>query len=481
MKTACRAMTGWRLFASTLMALICLDAHALSIGAAQVRSYIGEPLSVVVPVQGRSGQELTARLQAPAADEQASFAQVMDTSLYQVEVDTTVTPALIRIRGVQPQKEPVLQMMLQLGQGELSMGFMLNILLDPRPSRTQPQRPAPTPAVRERTTTPITPAPRVQPSVPVTTRPVPAPPAPSPAMLGNRPIVPAAKAARPDRVAARQQAAERPRDKQAAGIQPGTEAIFLKPGMFALQTEFNSYRAQREQEVAGVARVQQGEPERFQADWILSVEALPAQPGEHAAGTAEVATESAGGDAVGVASKEAASRPVVAPTQEIELTLPRGALQQAESPQPVTTVRVMPAPAVTAAPAGDAESSAEGASWTRKLLWALLAVMLAAWLWKRRADRGVIRVDYSVADEPEKLPPIVFPSDLEDTPAPARNADFSAPDAGKSELRELREKIRKMRASGKLDEAQLRELQVAEVMLKHGRMDAAERILNALV
>ncbi len=477
MKTACRAMTGWRLFASTLMALICLDAHALSIGAAQVRSYIGEPLSVVVPVQGRSGQELTAWLQAPAADEQASFVQVMDTSLYQVEVDTTVTPALIRIRGVQPQKEPVLQMMLQLGQGELSMGFMLNILLDPRPSRTQPQRPAPTPAVRARTTTPITPTPLVQPSVPATTRPVPAPSAPSPAMLGNRPIVPAAKAAGADRGAARQQAAERPRDKQAAGIQPGTEAIFLKPGMFALQTEFSSYRAQREQEVAGVARVQQGEPERFQADWILSVEALPAQPEGHAAGTAE----SAGGDAAGVASADAASRPVVAPTQEIELTLPRGALQQAESPQPVTTVRVMPAPAVTAAPAADAESSAEGASWTRKLLWALLAVMLAVWLWKRRADRGVIRVNYSAADEPEKLPPIVFPGDLEDTPAPARNADFSAPDAGKSELRELREKIRKMRASGKLDEAQLRELQVAEVMLKHGRMDAAERILDALV
>ncbi len=484
MIAAGRALDWWRVCLSALV-LLCGNAHALSIGSARVQSYIGEPLSVVVPVQGQGRGELRAWLQPPAADQQSSFAQVIDTTLYEVVVDTAVTPAVVRIMGTQPQREPVLQMMLQLGQGELSMGFLLNILLDPSP----PVRASPVPAP------PTTPTrqPRRQPQSPPTIS-VQAPTsAPAAATLqGNRPIVPAAKAAGRDRSPAKvQKKPKAPQKPTAPGLHPGTQAIFLKPGMFALQTEFSSYREQRAQEMVGVTRIQQGEPERFQADWILSVEALSGA----AAGSVQPAPS---GDDEEYLSEETIAEPAVVPTQEIELTLPRGALEYAGLAQPAAgaMVRVTPAPAVTAvvtrAPVvaepvataqedGVAEEPAPGSGYTRPLLWALLAAILGALLWKRRADQDVVRVDYSAAEAEQKLPPIVFPADVEEQPARRAHDEFTAPDLNlNAELRALREKIRKLRATGELSESQLRELQVAEVMLKHNRIDAAERILETL-
>ncbi len=87
-------------------------------------------------------------------------------------------------------------------------------------------------------------------------------------------------------------AAQRPPSRAATlpasgGIDPRTQALFLRPGLFALQTRFVSWEQAQQAAQAGLRAVQQGEPARFTADWTLSEPTAADRPNAPPASTAQ--------------------------------------------------------------------------------------------------------------------------------------------------------------------------------------------------
>ncbi len=458
-----------------------VPAHALNIGTAQVRSYIGEPLEVDIPVQAESWSTLQARLLPPGEGASASFAQVTEVSDFRVSLDRSVVPPLIRIRSQKPQREPVLQLLLQLRQADTSMEFAVNVLLDPSPPasvttpRAAPPREQKRPVVARREAPLISTRPIV--TAPVATTPTVVKPAPKTVVKRETPA---------------RRSLSLSTEPPAPRIAANTEAIFLRPGLFALQTQFDSYKRQRAEQVAGLAKMQEGEPERFQADWVLSVNALPVASRSRAASSAVDSTlvsqaqqrpePTLAAEEPPAGAAEESWESVHLPTPDLEQTLPQLPVSAAQEepwvqlPEPtVVETGYKPKPVVPNAPVRSAGEQ-EGSHW-RGLLWVALFAILGFWFWRWRANRNVIHADFKAADLPEAIPPLVFPEAV-DTASPSHN--FGEPENGVSEARKLRERIRRLRTGGKLSEAQLNELRVAEVMLGHSRLDAARRILAEL-
>ncbi len=471
-------------FALAALLVPSIPAHALNIGTAQVRSYIGEPLEVDIPVQAESWSTLQARLLPPGEGAGTSFAQVTEVSDFRVSLDRSVVPPLIRIRSQKPQREPVLQLLLQLRQADTSMEFAVNVLLDPSPPasvatpRAAPPREQKRPVVARREASLISTRPIV--TTPVATTPAVAKPAPKTVVKRETPA---------------RRSPSLSTEPPAPRIAANTEAIFLRPGLFALQTQFESYKRQRAEQVAGLAKMQEGEPERFQADWVLSVGALPVASRSRAASSPVDSTPvsqvqhrpeptAAAVELPPVAEEDDGWDSVQLPTPDLEQTLPQLPVSaDQEDPWvqvPESTVAetgFKPKPVVPATPV---QSSGEQASnqW-RGMLWVALFAILGFWFWRWRANRNVIHADFKATDLPEDIPPLVFPETLEADARPSSH-DFGAPENGVSETRKLRERIRRLRTGGRLSEAQLNELRVAEVMLGHNRLDAAQRIVAEL-
>ena len=198
--------------------LVCLPAHALSLGRITVQSSLGEPLRAEIEISDISPQEastLNARLGTADAFKAAGleFSQVLNG----VEINLQRRPdgrSFLRLRGNRPIAEPFLDLLIQTNTANGSLSRDYAVLLDP-PS-TKPNTVAAAPTTPAAVAGPPTPAFRAATEM---SRPV-------PAAAGNAPSAAAARAESPARPAAPPTAKNTP----ASLATSGDRQVTVKPG-----------------------------------------------------------------------------------------------------------------------------------------------------------------------------------------------------------------------------------------------------------
>lgn len=125
------ALTGFRCSALALaVSLACLapSAHALRIGGAEVRSAIGQPLDLVVPLSAEGDASFQPECVRVLRD--SSSDGIPGPGLTRLEVEPRGSDYLVRVRSLHPVNEPAIKLVLEAGCAQhLRRDFVL--LLDP--------------------------------------------------------------------------------------------------------------------------------------------------------------------------------------------------------------------------------------------------------------------------------------------------------------------------------------------------------------
>ena len=317
-------------FRSSLLApaLVCVllvkaaPVHAVGLGEAQVRSHLGQPLDVRMPITDVRDSDggvalLRARL-LPPFDYQKHGVPVITYPLHELRVDIVESApmeAYLALSSRSVMREPLITVLVELRAGAQAVIRRIDVLLDPAPGSTGssglveeqvagdharygPVRsgetlsdvaeqyfrvPGLSLAERVEILRELNTAAFLDPADPRSLRAgayLQIPPAsgsereerrrvspdvrPIPKATGSRPLA-GVKPSKP-------RAPVKPPAIKASGetLNASASDVFLAPGMFALRTRFESWLNRREREIAGLRHAQQGEPERFRVDWMFS-------------------------------------------------------------------------------------------------------------------------------------------------------------------------------------------------------------------
>jgi hypothetical protein len=116
-------------------ALLATPSHALMLGEPQVRSYLGRPLDVRIPVQGAGADAVDASCFEVLADPQGGVATL---SRAQLEVEQQEGQTYLRVRSSEPMREPasILRLRAACAPSKGMLVRQYGILLDPLPAST---------------------------------------------------------------------------------------------------------------------------------------------------------------------------------------------------------------------------------------------------------------------------------------------------------------------------------------------------------
>lgn len=138
-----------RAFLRAIVALglvaIAPSAFALSFGAEQVTSFLGQPLRMSIPLLGAPGDSLEARCFRIVPSNRADGLSVINQG--RVELDLGATPRLL-VRSLRSVDEPVVRLAIE-AVCDTPMRREYTILLDPPPLSAPPQPPAIVPPLAE--------------------------------------------------------------------------------------------------------------------------------------------------------------------------------------------------------------------------------------------------------------------------------------------------------------------------------------------
>lgn len=137
-------------------ALVAMPSHALMLGEPQVRSYLGRPLDVRIPVQGAGADAVDASCFEVLGDPQGGMATL---SRAQIEVEQQGGQTYLRVRSSEPMREPasILRLRAACAPSNGMLVRQYGILLDPMPA-SMPSAPLVTRAAQDASGSPPVPA-----------------------------------------------------------------------------------------------------------------------------------------------------------------------------------------------------------------------------------------------------------------------------------------------------------------------------------
>ncbi len=472
-------MRFYRLF---LLALP-LAAQAFSIGEPRLGSRLGEKLQLEVTISGvpasHDGGFGVRGLQAPGTA--SALPYFLDPLSYTAELRRGSQGQLtLSIHSHSAILEPAVRLLLDITDGNLHFVRQLDVLLDPS-----------TPDLQAKATPVLSP-----PRASARTH-----------LAGNTPVI--RKAATP---AIPEATLEKPTPAPLRRVKPDDvihldrhiSAIFLRPGMFALQTQLASISSIRHPLVDSLKALQAEEPERFQVDWMLDTASvgLSASPqaatderqvdAVHPTDEAEIAPtrpETAIAERVdaserfNTATAFPINQPLVAGTVEHTDPDPSrpwtedfSALgrrdsdigQQANRDQ-ATPLEMDSTPLVAPSPGENSPT------FIRNVVWLLLGFIGVGAVYQWWAHRNPFRIRPVSPEIGFKAPPPTA-SDMELATRALQSLQPTIDTRAASTLR----RIQALRSNEHLSSEQQRELDVAEAMAQRGRVDQANGVLSTL-